>query len=64
MELRPSGSRPPADENSVEPAMSQQSALTALNLEDSALLRLLAAALERVQRRRHLPKKKGQLHRV
>lgn len=44
--------------------MSQQSALTALNLEESALLRLLAAALERVQRRRQLPKKKGQLHRV
>lgn len=44
--------------------MSQPSALTALNLEDSALLRLLAVALERVQRRRQRPKKKGQLHRV
>ena len=44
--------------------MSTPSAVTALNLEDSMVLRLLAVALERVQRRRQRPKKKGSLHRV
>ncbi len=33
-------------------------------LDDSVLLRLMALALERVQRRRQLPRRKGSLHRV
>ncbi len=35
-----------------------------INLDDSMVLRLLAIALERVQRRRQLPRRKGSLHRV
>jgi hypothetical protein len=35
-----------------------------VDLENSALLRLLALAMDKVQRRRHRPKKAGRLHRV
>ena len=31
---------------------------------DNALTRLLALAMDKVQRRRHRPKKQGRLHRV
>jgi hypothetical protein len=57
--------RPPADPDvtdlDLEPAMNHA---TALNLEDNLMLRLLALAMEKVQRRRVKPKKKGSLHRV
>ena len=33
-------------------------------LDDGVLTRLIALALEKVQRRRHRPKKNGRLHRV
>ena len=48
----------------LEPVMNPASATLQLNLDDSLVLRLLAVALERVQRRRQRPKKKGSLHRV
>ena len=35
-----------------------------LDLEDNVLLRMLAIAMDKVQRRRHRPKKQGRLHRV
>lgn len=35
-----------------------------LDLDDGVVLRLLAMALDRVQRRRRQPKKPGRLHRV
>lgn len=44
--------------------MNTASTQTLGNLEDSVLLRLMALALERVQRRRQRPRKKGNLHRV
>lgn len=44
--------------------MTTASTHAALNLDDNVVLRLLALALERVQRRRQLPRKKGSLHRV
>lgn len=37
---------------------------TLANLEDNMVLRLVALALERLQRRRQLPRAKGKLHRV
>lgn len=44
--------------------MTTASAQATLNLDDNMVLRLLALALERVQRRRQLPRRKGSLHRV
>lgn len=44
--------------------MNHATATLQLNLDDSVVLRLLAVALERVQRRRQRPRKKGSLHRV
>ena len=35
-----------------------------LDLEDNVLLRMLAIAMDKVQRRRRRPKKQGRLHRV
>lgn len=35
-----------------------------LDGDDGVLMRLIALALEKVQRRRHRPKKNGRLHRV
>jgi hypothetical protein len=37
---------------------------TLVDLENGVLLRLIAVAMEKVQRRRHRPKKQGRLHRV
>lgn len=37
---------------------------TLANLEDNMVLRLVALALGRLQRRRQLPRGKGKLHRV
>ena len=44
--------------------MTTATAHVRINLDDSVVLRLLALALERVQRRRQLPRRKGSLHRV
>lgn len=44
--------------------MSNASRALQLNLDDSVVLRLLALALERVQRRRQRKHRKGSLHRV
>ncbi len=44
--------------------MNSATTQTLATLEDSVLLRLMALALERVQRRRQRPRKKGSLHRV
>ena len=35
-----------------------------IDLDNALLLRLLALAMDKVQRRRHRPKKQGRLHRV
>ena len=35
-----------------------------IDLDNGVLLRLLAVAMDKVQRRRHRPKKPGRLHRV
>ncbi len=48
--------------NTTAPALDLSSITTVS--DDGVLLRLLALAMDKVQRRRHRPTKKGRLHRV
>ena len=60
----PTVKQPDEPEELKDDAMTTATAATLIDLDNGVLLRLLAAALNKVQRKRHRPKKQGPLHRV